>query len=313
MTSRDRLITALRGVGSLFARLDAMGAPSTWRALTEATVRQRADFAELSQVANDLYESVQAVREAQTAFAGEACHLATNIPPELAVVVRRVNDQYATVQWLHYACNEPILTDLCGSYENFKKLDGRATARSEVRWTLIEAVFRMDQSRQSEDWEDRRLDVDLRGAERLTDAAWFRPDDWLRNETDVLPILVDSKTDLPKLLEKRIDQCFGAFRFSQWMASMAMARSTLESMLWDRGRACGVEVGGGTLDEMISQFAERWPDLEPPMNYIRRCGNEVMHPAKDGTVARYPQSRDMATRCLLNLVETARVVYSTDG
>lgn len=309
--SRERLLAALRTAGPLLERLDALGDASTWRALTPEAVRAREDFEAIRRVADELYAVAEDVRSAREGFAGASFHLATNVPADLAGTLRRIADQRAIIWWLHDVCGTGFWWDLLGSYDELSTLDENFEAGSLVRWTISAAVTYWDQTLDEDD--PRRVDdFDLTGAARLTDAAWFRPDDWLRNEVSVLPMLVNAKTALPKPLKERVDQCFGAFRFGQWMASMAMARSTLEYMLFVRGPACGVEIRGSTLDELIPRFAQRWPGLQEPMDYIRRCGNEVMHPAKDDTVARYPQNLAMARRCLQNLVETARVVYDTE-
>ena len=150
----------------------------------------------------------------------------------------------------------------------------------------------------------------------LLGSMWFDPDMWEFNRRQVSPVIANFGQEIPKKLRSRISEAYRAYVFGNWLAVMALARSTLEYILIDKADAHGI----GTRDEvnpkftkklskLMKEYDSRYANLDTPMRYIVNSGDSVMHPGADQRILEFPKNEKCARKCIEHLRSCIEVLY----
>lgn len=303
----------LRILQACFTTLDSAGGLKTLNGFPSEQLKSRADFGTLRVTAD---EGASAAADALSVLrqhmrSGKTIHNVAS--PDLVDVALRAWKDHHLLRRLKDLCSDISLAEFLGPPERWKDLE-RISGHS-IRRTICAALDFWDGTLEDDD--PRREEVfDLSGAFEAIGAPWFTPDSWLDNERRLRPILVDSPVDMPKGLRHRLTQAYQSCLLGQWLASIALVRATLEYVLAANADRWSIEISPAngprtrtrTLKELIAVYAECLPDIEEPMRYIQRTGNEVLHERYNSVVLDFPKGREMALSCLQHLAHVVRLV-----
>lgn len=181
----------------------------------------------------------------------------------------------------------------------------------EIAITLTAALNYYDETVDEDD--ERRIDVfDFPGADEVVDSPYFTPDRWRSNARALQPVIQRERDAvIPADVRCRLEATYTSFIFGNWLACMAMARAALEYALRSRARTLGMDVKSletPRLDARLSELIQRIADLGyselfKPMEIIRKKGNAVMHPSRNGKYASSMNETLSVIRYLKNCIE----------
>ena len=146
---------------------------------------------------------------------------------------------------------------------------------------------------------------------RLLNSEYFKPDQWAEN-LDALNPIISSRhmTRIPRHVRLRVREVYASFVYGNWLSVLSSGRALLEYALLDRHSPLGFDAykedrGQSpkplSLQRIIDNASEKFPELSEYMNLINSCGNEVMHPIKKKKVTNVPAGRNQALDCIVKL------------
>jgi hypothetical protein len=136
---------------------------------------------------------------------------------------------------------------------------------------------------------------DLKACRRLFTLPFFEPDLWLARQREIGPLLLGRRArNVPSHVRGRVKEIHHSFVLGNFLSAVALARSTLEYALIDRGRSLGYEpfetrMGNHSvkrLADLIDSASVVMPSLRDSMVRVREIGNQVLHPKKHYDVIR---------------------------
>jgi hypothetical protein len=175
----------------------------------------------------------------------------------------------------------------------------------------------IDDGAQSEDAFD---DYDFEGASEIVQWPMFAPDVWHQNAGELRGLLLTDDGPLPRTISRVLSEVNRAFVLGQYLACVAMARAALQYAIVSRAAAGALKVDTSdplradrtaSLDLLIDRLRVAMPSIDTEAcDYIRRAGNDVLHDLlKQDHMARIPQARARALRCVKNLRAAIEALY----
>lgn len=149
----------------------------------------------------------------------------------------------------------------------------------------------------------------------------FEPDAWLDRSGDLHPIRTyKSNFRLPSHVRLRFEELCRAYVFGLWLSVLGLSRAILEYAILDNLSKLEIERtwppgrDGSRkekkLSHLIDEVAERLPQNESAMTFLRDCGNEYLHPKKSklSKVSLF-QRQNAAKEVVPVLIEVVEALY----
>ena len=161
------------------------------------------------------------------------------------------------------------------------------------------------------------LESDLSDCDNVIQRHYFRPDDWIANEEELLPIFVTRDLrKIPTRIKQRVEEIYLSFTFGNVMSTIALSRCLLEYAIVERKSLLKIEVYFDNdktrirpLSNLISDTEKAFPELKASMNHIRKAGNGVMHPPYK-KVYNLPPTKKTAKECVDGITQIISTLYS---
>ena len=139
---------------------------------------------------------------------------------------------------------------------------------------------------------------DLKTTETLIYSPFFNPDEWMRNLTELEPILGPAATEkIPSNIRIRVKELYSSFVLGNYLSAVALARAILEYTLVDRATRIGISAYSEDrrypnrtrrLRELVEDVSKIVPELRPDMETVLDAGNRTLHPKKKDKVVLLP-------------------------
>lgn len=170
------------------------------------------------------------------------------------------------------------------------------------------------------DFHETDSQFDFEACHRLMALGFFQPDHWLARQRAIGPLVLERKSrSVPGHVRVRFKEIHRSFVVGNFLSTVALARSTLEYALIDRGRPLGYEpfesqMGNRRskrLIDLVDAASVARPPLREAMDLVRETGNQVIHPRKHSDVTRFPHLQEAeAFDCIRALREVLVDLYS---
>ena len=208
-------------------------------------------------------------------------------------------------------CGLGMLTDILDMPDDTKPKPTRLEA---MRWGLERWAEGLDEDETFE-WLDRGFNIE--GALETVGMPWFEPDQWVRNFSQLQPVLVDRPAMvMNEHVRYRLTEIYRAFAFGLWMSAIALSRSLVEFSVKQNARRLGIEIdfeakSGRREDKSLKwlgeDLANTRPELAAPFDIVRDAGNRILHPKKRDIISHPTVMRSEALDC----IRTARLIVES--
>lgn len=160
----------------------------------------------------------------------------------------------------------------------------------------------------------------IEDARCLSEANFFRPDEWLSRAEELEPVLGDSAdARIPGHVRNRVREIYRSYIFGNYLSVIALARATLEYTLIDRGRELGMDPSAHDpqrpnrkmrLSALVEGTSERIPHLKAPMEIVVDAGNQTLHQHKRDKLTLLPAAtQNLALRTLRAVQQVVEELY----
>jgi hypothetical protein len=138
--------------------------------------------------------------------------------------------------------------------------------------------------------------ADCQAADDLIYSPFFEPDQWLKNEQDLKPVLGSSPNQrIPQNVRIRLREVFRSFILGNHLSVIALSRAILEYALIDRASNIGIDPSNPghtnrtkSISWLVEDTAEKKPHLKDRMELIVDIGNKTLHAKKRDQLAFLP-------------------------
>ena len=158
--------------------------------------------------------------------------------------------------------------------------------------------------------------LDFHKAQRVVEAEYFTPDSWLTRRDKLRPIILNrGKTPLPSSVQSKLKELRWAYTFGLYQSVAALARSTVEQMLHDKGFNRRSDTDSSLRDLIAAARESNHPIHQKAdgLDIVRRQGNAILH-SKEGHSENIRDLQaagtdDVARQCIATVMEAAELLY----
>lgn len=197
---------------------------------------------------------------------------------EIDEIYGRLSNYGEVFDFLHHGSSLVLLDSGVAKYRSVRRLLERALEYASV-----------NEENYGEDFPNFR--VTLEEAFRLVDsnnALWefigseiFRPEDWKVNRDALRPLFLKAP-HMSFWLRSGLTEMVHAFVFGHWVAVQALSRALLEQAISLNHTRLQIDLKepngySKSLDKLIDEVKQKFPQIENEMDIVRRYGNSVLH------------------------------------